>query len=125
MTSKVLIADDEAYIRLLIEQTLENFEDQGVEMLFAENGEKALQLIQEEKPELVFLDVMMPKMSGYDVCTAVRQELKLEQVFIILLTAKGQEVDRQQGMQAGANHYMTKPFNPDELIAITTRVLAL
>jgi two-component system, OmpR family, alkaline phosphatase synthesis response regulator PhoP len=124
MVAKVLIADDEAYIRLLIEQTLEKFEDQGLEILIAENGEKALSLIQSEKPGLVFLDVMMPKMNGFDVCAAVKHELKMLDVYIVMLTAKGQEFDRLQGEQAGANHYMTKPFNPDELIALTAQVLA-
>jgi len=125
MPSKVLIADDEAFNRLLIEQTLENFEDQGIEFLTAENGEKALKIIQDERPNLVFLDVMMPKMNGFDVCTTIKHELKMEGVYIVLLTAKGQELDRLQGEQAGANHYMTKPFNPDELIAITAKVLGL
>jgi len=125
MAPKLLIADDEAFNRLLIEQTLENFEDQGIEFLTAENGEKALKIIQDERPNLVFLDVMMPKMNGFDVCTTIKHELKIEGVYIVLLTAKGQELDRLQGEQAGANHYMTKPFNPDELIAITARVLGL
>ena len=125
MPSKVLIADDEAFNRLLIEQTLENFEDQGIEFLTAENGVKALKIIQDERPNLVFLDVMMPKMNGFDVCTTIKHELKIEGVYIVLLTAKGQELDRLQGEQAGANHYMTKPFNPDELIAITAKVLGL
>jgi len=125
MPSKVLIADDEAFNRLLIEQTLENFEDQGIEFLTAENGVKALKIIQDERPNLVFLDVMMPKMNGFDVCTTIKHELKMEGVYIVLLTAKGQELDRLQGEQAGANHYMTKPFNPDELIAITAKVLGL
>ncbi len=125
MTQKVLIADDEAYIRLLIEQTLEEFEDQGVEVLKANNGEEALQMIQDERPDLVFLDVMMPKMNGYEVCKAVKQDLKMADTFIVILTAKGQELDRQRGAQVGANLYMTKPFDPDELIELAGKVLAV
>jgi two-component system, OmpR family, alkaline phosphatase synthesis response regulator PhoP len=124
MGQKVLIVDDEAYIRLLIEQTLEEFEDQGVEIFSANNGEEALQIIQDEKPELVFLDLMMPKMNGYEVCQAVKQELKMEDVYIVILTAKGQEYDRLMGEQVGANLFITKPFDPDQLIELTGRVLA-
>ena len=98
-------------------------EDEGVELLFADNGEKALSIIQEERPDLVFLDVMMPKMNGMEVCQRVKKELKLTDVYIILLTAKGQEVDRQKGLDMGADRYMTKPFDPDEMFAIAEEIL--
>src|SRR5437762_13149973 len=91
MDQKLLIVDDEAHIRMLIEQTLEELEDEGVEFLTAENGEEALEIIQKENPQLVFLDVMMPKMNGMEVCRRVKKELGLDKVFIVLLTAKGQE----------------------------------
>ncbi|HSR60261.1 MAG TPA: response regulator [Robiginitalea sp.] len=123
MNKKLLIVDDEAHIRMLIEQTLEDLEDEGVELLFADNGEKALSIIQEERPDLVFLDVMMPKMNGMEVCQRVKKELKLTDVYIILLTAKGQEVDRQKGLDMGADRYMTKPFDPDEMFAIAEEIL--
>lgn len=123
MNKKLLIVDDEAHIRMLIEQTLEDLEDEGVELLFADNGEKALSIIQEEKPDLVFLDVMMPKMNGMEVCQRVKKELNLSEVYIILLTAKGQEVDRQKGLEMGADRYMTKPFDPDEMYAIAEEIL--
>ncbi len=123
MNKKLLIVDDEAHIRMLIEQTLEDLEDEGVELLFADNGEKALSIIQEERPDLVFLDVMMPKMNGMEVCQRVKKELKLTEVYIILLTAKGQEVDRQKGLDMGADRYMTKPFDPDEMFAIAEEIL--
>ena len=121
--SKVLIVDDEAYIRLLIEQTLEDLEDQGVEILTADNGADALSIIQEARPELVFLDVMMPKMNGFDVCQAVKRELKMADVYIILLTAKGQEYDKQHGEQVGADVYLTKPFDPDQLLDMAQVIL--
>jgi two-component system, OmpR family, alkaline phosphatase synthesis response regulator PhoP len=124
MAAKILIADDEAYIRLLLEQTLEDIEDQGVEIIFAENGIEANQLIHAEKPNLVFLDIMMPGMNGYEVCTKVREDMQ-EDIYIILLTAKGQEYDRRMGEQVGANQYITKPFDPDELVELVQKVLAL
>jgi DNA-binding response OmpR family regulator len=120
---KILIVDDESHIRMLIEQTLEDLEDEGVELLFAENGREALELIESERPNLVFLDVMMPEMNGMEVCFKVKKELSLDGVYIILLTAKGQEVDRQKGLEMGANKYMTKPFDPDEMLEIAEEIL--
>ena len=125
MGQKLLIVDDEAHIRMLIEQTLEDLEDEGVELLFAENGEEALDIIRQEEPNLVFLDVMMPKMNGMEVCQKVKKELKLSQVYIILLTAKGQEVDRQKGLDMGADRYMTNPFDPDEMLSIAEEILKM
>ncbi len=122
---KVLIVDDEPHIRLLLEQTLEELEDEGVELLVADNGESALEMIKSERPEIVFLDVMMPRMNGFDVCSAVKNELMVDNVYIVLLTAKGQEFDRQKGSQSGADIYMTKPFNPDEILAKAVEVLGL
>ncbi|HEY9607161.1 MAG TPA: response regulator [Allocoleopsis sp.] len=125
MSKKILIVDDEPHIRLLMEQTLEELEDEGIELLTAENGEEALDTIQVEKPDLVFLDVMMPKLNGFDVCNAVKNELQLEGVYIIMLTAKGQEFDKQKGQQVGADLYMTKPFDPDEVVEKSREILGL
>ncbi|MCL4879635.1 MAG: response regulator [Anaerolineae bacterium] len=125
MTQKILIADDEAHIRQLIEQSVEDLEDSGVEILYADNGESALKIIRAEHPSLVFLDVMMPRMNGFDVCHQVKHELGMDSVYIVMLTAKGQEFDKQRGEQAGADIYMTKPFDPDELLALAERVLGL
>ncbi|HAN46459.1 MAG TPA: response regulator [Cyanobacteria bacterium UBA8156] len=125
MTQKILIVDDEPHIRLLLAQTLEELEDEDVEILTAENGEEGLAEIQAEHPNLVFLDVMMPKMNGFDVCHAVKNELKLSDIFVIMLTAKGQEFDRQRGQAVGADVYMTKPFDPDEVMAKAREVLQL
>ena len=125
MEQKILIVDDEAHIRMLIEQTLEELEDEGVEFLTAENGEAALEIIQQEKPQLVFLDVMMPKMNGMEVCKRVKKELGLTNVYIALLTAKGQELDRQKGQEVGADVYMTKPFDPEVILRKAREVLGL
>ena len=123
--SKVLIADDEPHIRYLLELTLEELEEFGVEVMTADNGETALEIIRDEIPEIVFLDVMMPKMSGFDVCHSVKNELGLHEVYIVLLTAKGQEFDKQKGLDAGADIYMTKPFNPDDVLTKAKELLGL
>lgn len=123
---KVLIVDDEPNILILMEQALEKLEDEDdVELLTAKNGLEALDIIKEEQPDLVFLDVMMPKMSGLEVCNTVKNELGMENVYIIMLTAKGQEYDKQSGMAVGANLYMTKPFRPKEVLAKARDVLGL
>jgi DNA-binding response OmpR family regulator len=121
----ILIVDDEAHLRTLIQQALEDLEDEGVELLTASNGEEALATIESAKPNLVFLDVMMPKLSGFDVCRRAKRELGLSDVYIVLLTAKGQEFDRQKGQEVGADLYMTKPFDPDALLEKARGVLGL
>jgi two-component system alkaline phosphatase synthesis response regulator PhoP len=123
--STILIVDDEAHLRSLIQQTLEELEDEGVELLTASNGEEALETIQRVKPELVFLDVMMPKLSGFDVCSRTKHDLGLTGVHIVLLTAKGQEFDRQKGQEVGADRYMTKPCGTDALQQKARDVLGL
>src|ERR1700712_611401 len=125
MEQKILIVSGEPHIRMLIEQTLEELEDEDVEFFTAENGEAALEIIKTEKPQLVFLDVMMPKMNGMEVCRRVKKELAIEGVYIILLTAKGQEVDRLKGQEVGADVYMTKPFDPQALLNKARQVLNL
>jgi two-component system alkaline phosphatase synthesis response regulator PhoP len=125
MTQKLLIVDDEPHIRALMEQTLEDLEDDGVELLTASNGEEALAIIRAESPRLVFLDVMMPKMNGYEVCAAVKQDDTLSNTYIIMLTAKGQEIDKQKGENMGADRYMTKPFDPDEILQTSQQILGL
>ncbi len=125
MDMKILIVDDEPHLRMLIQQTLEDLEDEGVELLTATNGEEALETIRAEEPNLVFLDVMMPKKNGFDVCEAVKRTLGMTDVYIVLLTAKGQEFDRQRGQEVGADLYMTKPFDPDALIEKARSVLGI
>jgi two-component system alkaline phosphatase synthesis response regulator PhoP len=112
----VLIVDDEQHIRLLIEQTLEELEDDGVELLTASDGEEALDVVANHHPDLVFLDVMMPKRNGFEVCRAIKDDPATAGTTVILLTAKGQAYDREQGMDAGADQYLTKPFDPDDLL---------
>jgi len=113
---KILIVDDEAHLRMLIQQALEDLEDDGAELFTASNGEEALEAIREHQPQVVVLDVMMPKKNGFDVCHTVKNEWGQTNTRIILLTAKGQEFDKQRGEEVGADLYMTKPFDPDMLI---------
>jgi two-component system, OmpR family, alkaline phosphatase synthesis response regulator PhoP len=123
--STVLIVDDEQHIRLLIEQTLEELEDDGVDLLTAANGEDALTVVEHQRPELVFLDVTMPKRDGFEVCRTIKQDMGLTGTYVVMLTAKGQAYDREQGLAAGADVYMTKPFDPDALLRLAREVLGL
>jgi len=124
MENTVLIVDDEPHIRMLLEESLVELEDQGIKLLSAGNGREALALIEAHRPRLVLLDVMMPELSGYEVCQQVRANPALAQVYILMLTAKGQEADRQRGLEAGADDYATKPFDPDDMLARVQQVLA-
>lgn len=120
--TKIAIIDDEVHIRALLEQTLEDLEGEP-EILLAANGAEGLALIERERPQLVFLDVMMPLMNGYDVCAAVRTNPDLAGTTIVMLTAKGQESDRVRGLETGAHHFVTKPFDPDEILDLARRIL--
>lgn len=121
-TTKIAIVDDEVHIRALLEQTLEDLEGEP-ELMLAANGAEGLALIERERPQLVFLDVMMPLMNGYDVCAAVRKNPDLHGTTIVMLTAKGQESDRVRGLETGAHHFVTKPFDPDEILVLARRIL--
>ena len=121
----VLIADDEQHIRLLIEQTLEELEDEGVELQTASDGETALDVVRSQRPGLVFLDVMMPKLNGFEVCRAIKSDAALAGTTVVMLTAKGQAYDREEGLASGADRYLTKPFDPDELLDIARVALGI
>ncbi len=125
MSKKVLIVDDEAHIRLLLEQTLDKLLDVGVEILIAKGGAEALETIRSERPNLVLLDVMMPVMNGFDVCKTVKADAELSDIFIMMLTAKGQELDRVTGSEVGADLYMTKPFDPDDVLERAAEILGV
>jgi two-component system alkaline phosphatase synthesis response regulator PhoP len=121
----VLIVDDEQHIRLLIEQTLEELEDEGVDLLTAPDGEVALDVVANQHPDLVFLDVTMPRMNGLDVCRAIKGDPATAGTTVLLLTAKGQAYDREAGLAAGADDYLTKPFDPDDLLRRARTILGL
>lgn len=118
----IVIVDDEVHIRALLEQTLEDLDNEP-EIVLAANGAEGLALIENRRPSLVFLDVMMPLMNGYDVCAAVRKNPQLADTTIVMLTAKGQESDRLRGLDVGAQHFVTKPFDPDEILALAQKIL--
>jgi DNA-binding response OmpR family regulator len=121
MKRKILIVDDEAFIRVLLEQTLEDLESQGVEILLAADGEEGLELALAERPDLIFLDVMMPRINGYQVCQKIKQHN--EKIYVILLTAKGQSIDKEEGVASGADEYITKPFDPDYIVERAAAIL--
>jgi len=126
MGKKLLIVEDELHIRTLLEQALEDLEDEfDVEILTAADGEEGLQLIYDERPQAVFLDIMMPKKNGYEVCRLVKEDPELKDTIIVLLTAKGQEADRRKGLEIGAYDYMTKPFDPDEVVELAKELLQI
>jgi DNA-binding response OmpR family regulator len=123
MERAIVIADDESHIRLLIEQSLEDLMDEGVTLLSVGDGQAALDVIRQHRPQLAILDVMMPGMNGFDVCQAIKTDAGMGQVYVIILTAKGQEFDRHRGKEVGADLYVTKPFDPDELLSTARQVL--
>ncbi len=122
---KILIVDDELVMRTLLKELLEEFGDNGVELLTANNGEEAIESIKAEKPELVILDVLMPGMNGFEVCNTVKNELVMKDVYIMMLTTAGQEYNKQKGKDVGVDFFITKPFDPDEFIKKVSKVLEI
>ena len=120
---KILIVDDDPVIRNLLEQILEPFQEHGVELMTAENGVVALEAVRRERPDIIFLDVMMPKLNGFEVCRIIKNDNEIKDSYIIMLTAKGQEVDKQKAKDVGVDCYITKPFNISELIGKVDEVL--
>jgi DNA-binding response OmpR family regulator len=117
---RIVVADDEVDVRELVAYRLSR---SGYEVIEAQDGEQALRLALADPPDLAVLDVMMPKLNGYELTRRLRAEPATERVPIILLTARAQEADVSQGFEAGADDYLRKPFNPDELLARVRAVL--
>jgi two-component system, OmpR family, alkaline phosphatase synthesis response regulator PhoP len=117
---KILIVEDDSEIRYLIQQTLEeeSFECQSVD-----NGLVALDLVQKTQPDLIVLDRMLPGLDGLEICSRIRQNKSIKDPYIIMLTAKGEEIDRIIGLSTGVDDYMVKPFSPRELVARVRAVL--
>jgi CheY-like chemotaxis protein len=118
--AKILIVDDESAIRFLITAVLE---DEGYELFEAADGREAVTLLADVQPDLIILDVMMPGITGYELCAKLKQEPTTREIVIIMLTAKGQERDRRHSEQAGADYYLRKPFSPLELSALVASIL--
>ncbi len=117
--AKILIAEDEHDILDLITFTLQFA---GHEVIATSNGEEAYQTTLKERPDLILLDVRMPRMSGYEVCKAVKEDASLQHIPVVFLSAKGQETEVNTGLAAGAEDYILKPFSTDEL---TERIAAI
>ncbi len=113
MKRKVLIVDDEPNIVTALEFLLER---RGYEVRVATNGEEAMALLESFRPDVVLLDVMMPKRSGYEVCQKVRERPDMQQVKVVMLSAKGREAEVSKGLSLGADLYITKPFSTQELV---------
>jgi len=127
MNRRILIVDDERRTLLLMERTLRDLQDEyeDVEVRTASNGEEALEAIRSDRPALVYLDLMMPHVGGLEVCRTVKGERDTRDTYIVMLTAMGQEVDRQKAKEVGADQYLTKPFDPDMVLNIAKDVLGL
>jgi DNA-binding response OmpR family regulator len=119
---KILIVDDEEKVRKLVEVTLSVGE---LEILHASSGEEALSVAREAKPDLILLDIMMPgRLDGLDVCRMLKKDPETKDIYIIMLTAKGQQVDKENGYASGADEYFVKPFSPMELMDKIDNILA-
>ena len=119
--AKILIAEDEPDIRDLVAFTLRFA---GYEVVTSTNGEEAVQLAIKELPDMILLDVRMPRLTGYDACKLIKAEPNLKDVPIVFLSAKGQETEIRDGMNAGAEEYLLKPFAPDQLTERVRSILA-
>lgn len=118
---KVLIADDEQNIVISIEFLMKR---EGFQVLIARDGEEALSKVMAERPDLILLDVMMPKKNGYEVCQSIKSDPALATTKVLMLTAKGRETEVAKGLAIGADAYMTKPFSTRELVAKAKELLA-
>ena len=121
MANKILVVDDEPNIVLSLEFLMKQA---GFQVRTASDGEAALAAIAAELPDLMLLDVMMPRKNGYEVCQAVRANPDWKGIRIIMLTAKGREVEREKGMALGADDYITKPFSTQEVVDRVRELLA-
>jgi len=119
--AKILIAEDERDIRDLVSFTLKFA---GYEVVAASDGQDAYEKALAERPDLILMDVRMPRMTGYEACKKIKGEPSIKDIPIVFLSAKGQETEIRTGLEAGAEEYLLKPFAPDELIARVSELLA-
>ena len=121
MPQSILIVDDAPNIVLSLEFLMKQ---EGYEVFAVDNGEEALDFLSRKKPDLILLDVMMPRKDGYEVCQAIRTNDTMQDVRIIMLTAKGRDVEREKGLALGADDYITKPFSTREVVEKVKKNLA-
>jgi len=117
---KILVVDDEPHVVRTLTFVLKK---EGYDVSSAGNGEEALNLVHEHKPDLIFLDVMMPKKNGYEVCEEIKNDSAYSDIHIIMLSAKGQDADREKAIKIGANEFITKPFSPSGIIGKVREIL--
>lgn len=117
---RILIVDDEPHLVRSLSFILQK---EGYEVLTAIDGVEALQKVKEYKPALIFLDLMLPKKNGYEVCQEIKNTRELSSTFVIVLSAKGWEADKEKALSLGANEFISKPFSPVELVARVKDIL--
>ena len=120
-TKKILLVDDEPHIVIMVENRIKQA---GYEIITASDGQQGLEKARKEKPDLIILDVMLPKLDGYKVCRMLKFDEKYKHIPIIMFTARAQEADRKMGEEVGADGYITKPFEPQVLLAKIKELLA-
>ncbi len=118
---KIMVVDDEPHVIRSLDFVLTR---EGYTVTKAEDGERAIELVQKSKPDLMFLDVMMPKKNGYEVCQEIRKNPVLKDIYIIILTAKGRDSDREKGISSGADEVITKPFSPVNVVEKVKRLFS-
>ena len=118
---RILIVDDEPNIVLALELLMKR---EGYTVQSVDDGQKAFDAVREFRPDLIILDIMMPKMDGYEVCQRIRADASLKDIFIVMLTARGREVEKEKGLALGADYYVTKPFSTRELMMKVKEILA-
>lgn len=119
MSKKILAVDDEKHIVRLVQI---NLEKEGYQVVTANNGRQALEVVAAEKPDLIVMDVMMPEMDGFETLQKLKENVATAKIPVVMLTAKAQDADVFRGWQSGADLYLTKPFNPQELITFVKRI---
>lgn len=118
---KILIADDNENIREALTYLLE---DEGYKLWLAKDGAEALRQARDVRPDILFLDIMMPEINGYDVCQTIKNDPDLRDIYVIMLTAKGQVSEQERGRAVGADEYIVKPFSPMEILTKIKNILA-
>jgi len=118
---KILVVDDEVNITQILEFSIGA---EGFEVITAQNGEEAIERARRERPDLIILDIMMPKIDGYEACRILKANPLTKNIPVLLLTAKGRDIDRRLGYEVGATDYIVKPFSPNKLIERIHRLLS-
>jgi two-component system, OmpR family, alkaline phosphatase synthesis response regulator PhoP len=118
---KVLVVDDEVNITQILEFSIGS---EGFDVITAQNGEEAIEKARREQPDLIILDIMMPKIDGYEACRILKANPLTKNIPVVLLTAKGRDIDKRLGMEVGATDYIVKPFSPNKLVERINQLLS-